>query len=431
MIGIIASQNQAGKSFLYQADWYINAGNTSNTSQLAYDISGNGNDAQNGSGSGSDANDAVWLDKTITEPAYCYFPGNTSDYLSLTSKSLVGDVDLTFEVYKEDWDDGVNTEFCGQWAGTGNQRGFVLRQLSAGSLRLFVSLDGATASEVLTSNDISGISSGWHTIRFTRIQSTGVITFYVDGGQVGTATGAAGNLHNSTNDFRIGTGGAATIFSGRIRSLVFESGGVERVNVDIEADTSDGDTSFTATTGGTVTMNRSSSGLYTSIVHTAKWQFAGSSNYLTVPSYTPTFGDVTVVARVIMPDATPSSTSMILDARSSGDGFSLNIQTDGDSRFLVVEDANTPAADQSGLANDTWAVISGRRTDGSEVDVFVDESDTTETDTTSGDITCSGDVTIGAEPSGSSSIRGEISHAAIFYEALSDEDVSTIVGELS
>jgi hypothetical protein len=93
---------------------------------------------QNGSTSGADSNDALFLDWDGEN--YVYLPGVASNYMSVPDEAaldITGDIDIRVQVAMDDWTSGSSYGLIAKFSDVGDNRGYMLRYFgSAGSGRL-------------------------------------------------------------------------------------------------------------------------------------------------------------------------------------------------------------------------------------------------------------------------------------------------------
>jgi hypothetical protein len=251
---------------------------------------------RNGSTSGADSNDALFLDWTGLD--YVYLPGVTGNYLSVPDEAaldITGDIDIRVQVAMDDWTPAATTILLNK-NGTSN-RAYDLRMSGTGFLQFSYSEDGST-SITRTSTAATGISDGstkW--VRCTVDVDNGasgndVKFFTSDNGATWTQLGSTVTNASVTSIFSgslpvfIGAGNttgvapvAGKFYRAQIYSDLTETNKV--LDVDTSVITSGAATTFTALTGQTVTVNRSTSGRKTVAVVSPVWLF-GTDDYMEV-----------------------------------------------------------------------------------------------------------------------------------------------------
>jgi len=275
---------------------YLDAQNPGSTPTASVKNLGTGRAALNatlGSTSTTDSNDPKWLEYTGT--AYCYLPGVASNYLSVPDAAaldITGDIDLRVQVALDDWTpSGINTLLAKYQSGAG-LLSYLLDVQTSGNLRFLSSTDGSVANVNVQSTVATGLTDGavkW--LRVTRNATTGDVKFYLsDDGvtwtQLGTTVASAASvMYASTSGVYLGTrsDGASNPAAGKFyRAQVLNGiGGTTVLDIDTSVLTSGAATSFTATTGQTVTINRGTSGRKTAVVTESKW-LLGTDDYMEI-----------------------------------------------------------------------------------------------------------------------------------------------------
>ncbi|MFI8299983.1 hypothetical protein ACIGCZ_29065 [Streptomyces nigra] len=130
---------------------------------------------------------------------------------SSTSLNISGNLDARIEVWLRDWRTGTEVELFGKYLTTGNQRSWQLSLSPAGGLSLRASTDGGAVASFLSSEEVPVPPSGRLALRVTRVNATGVVTFYtapsISGPwtQLGnTTTTATGAIFASTAPLTVG-----------------------------------------------------------------------------------------------------------------------------------------------------------------------------------------------------------------------------------
>jgi hypothetical protein len=258
---------------------------------------------QNGSTSGADSNDALFLDWDGEN--YVYLPGVASNYMSVPDEAaldITGDIDIRVQVAMDDWTSGSSYGLIAKFSDVGDNRGYMLRYFgSAGSgrLRFDYSTDGTGATYGGANSDASiNLANGDVTwVRVTVDVNNGAggadVKFYksadaVSWTQIGSTQtiGSTISLYSSSANVNVGSfqDGAGNPAAGRFyRAQVFNGiNGTKVLDVDTSVITSGSATSFNALTGQTVTINRSTSGRKSVAVVSPVWLF-GTDDYMKVP----------------------------------------------------------------------------------------------------------------------------------------------------
>ena len=210
------------------------------------------------------------------ELGYVYLPGVASNYLSVPDAAaldITGDIDLRVRVALDDWTPTTEQQLIAKYLVTGNQRSYRLSiRDTTGFVRLAWSNDG-TAENFKQSTVAPTASDGqplWvrATLTVNNGSSQNEVRFYTssDGStwtQLGSTVTTAGttSVYASTSLLEVGTynTGASNPAAFRCyRAQVLNGiGGTTVLDVDCNAITSAAATTFTATTGQTVTINKS------------------------------------------------------------------------------------------------------------------------------------------------------------------------------
>lgn len=253
---------------------------------------------QNGSTSGADSNDAQFLDWPGDNAGnYVYVATTTNNGMSVPDEAaldITGDIDLRAHVALDDWTPSANRDVLGKLAGTGDQRSYLLRVTTAGTLALLWSENGtaATLRNATSTVAVSAIDGQALWIRATLDVDNGAsgrdIKFFtsVDGvtwTQLGTTVTQATvtSIYSGTAICQFGQTGSAA--EGKYYRAQVRNGidGTVVLDIDTSVVTSGSATSFTALTGQTVTINRATSGRKAVAVVSPVWLF-GTDDYMEV-----------------------------------------------------------------------------------------------------------------------------------------------------
>lgn len=349
-----------------------------------------------GSSTSADSNDPKFLDHTGTN--YVYLPGVAVNNMSVPDAAaldITGDLDLRVQVALDDWTPASTQGLLTKR--TTGQFSYSFTVISSGIFRFTYTTDGST-TVILDSTVATGVTDG--ATKWVRV------TFDVD-------NGASGNdakfylSDDGTNWTQLGTtvtsAGTASIFSGTAPVVLgarFGTGlddlvgkyfraqildgidGTTVLDVDTSVITTGAATSFTAVTGQTVTINRSTSGRKTVAVTQPTWLFGTDdymevnnrwlehtgSNYLYLPGVSGNWastpdaavlditGDIDLRAKVALDDWTPAAVQTFVSKRTTAQiAFSfdvaitgelvLNWSTDGTAVNAVTSSVATGVAD--------------------------------------------------------------------------------------
>jgi len=248
------------------------------------------------------AGDVTWTGTRRIVPgsvAYVALPGVTSNYLSVPDAAaldITGDIEMVARITMPDWTPSADGTLVGKWVGPSNLAYYWLIQ-TTGTMRLYTSANGSSSVDH-TSSAATGFTdgaTGW--VKVTRASASGQVLHYIaaDAGsnteptswtQLGTAgSTTAGGIFAGTAAVGLGArSDGAGALSGNVHRLIIRSGigGSTVLDVDTSVLTDESATSFTATTGQTVTINRSTGATYMTAVVVPgrpKRLFNGSSDY--------------------------------------------------------------------------------------------------------------------------------------------------------
>jgi hypothetical protein len=254
--------------------------------------------AQSGSTGSADSNDPKFLNWDGVN--HVYLPGVAGNYLSVPDEAaldITGDIDIRVQVAMDDWTPSAAHTLLSKRESSGDQRSFTLSVRTNGVLRLEWFVSGTAASQVIKDSTIAtGIADNsvkW--IRATLDVDNGssgndVIFSLSDDGiawtQLGSTVTTAGvtSIYSGTAPVTVGSVQtsvdmlAAKIYRAQILNGI---DGTKVLDVDTSVITSGAATSFTALTGQTVTINRSTSGRKAVAVVSPCWLF-GTDDYMEV-----------------------------------------------------------------------------------------------------------------------------------------------------
>ncbi|MFZ9922746.1 MAG: hypothetical protein ACO3E4_07535, partial [Candidatus Nanopelagicaceae bacterium] len=352
-----------------------------------------------GSSTAADSNDPKFLDHTGTN--YVYLPGVASNYLSVPDANdldITGDIDLRAYVAMDDWTPAGVREIIAKYStALGNQRSYRLGLNTTGTLLLYWTTDG-TSGTVITKESTTGIVAADGALLWVRATldvdngaSGNDVKFYTstDGStwtQLGTTVTTAGttSIYAGTAILEMGSVNngstnptAMKVFRGQVYNGI---DGTKVLDVDTSVITAGSATSFTAVTGQTVTINRSTSGRKTVAVTQPLWllgtddymevnnRYMASGTYLYLPGINGNYastpdaaalditGDIDIRAKIALDDWTPSADQRIiskwqasnlsyrLTVRTTG-GLQLNWTSDNSTTNTINSTANVAVAD--------------------------------------------------------------------------------------
>lgn len=250
---------------------------------------------RNGSTTSADSNDALFLDWPGDNSGnYVYLPGVAGNYLSVPDEAaldITGDIDIRAQVALDDWTAAVAQPLLTKWLSTGDQRSYRFDVRTDGALQLQWSETGAVATIRTAVSTVAATvtdeSSLW--VRVTLDVDNGAsgrdIVFYTssDGSswaQLGSTVtqSTVTSIFSGTGEVQVGL-----LATGKFYRAIVKNGinGTTVLDVDTSKITSGSNTSFTAVTGQTVTINRGLSGRKSVAVVSPVWLF-GTDDYMEV-----------------------------------------------------------------------------------------------------------------------------------------------------
>jgi hypothetical protein len=288
------------ENLLRSAAWWIDANHSTASGQAPTNLGWGGSilNPRVGSSTSADTNDPKHL--AYTGDTYAYLPGLNGNYLSVPDESaldITGDIDLRVKVALDDWTPSAQQALLSKWNTTGNQRSYLLRVETDGTLTYTWSNNGTASTTVTTTTTVVAADGAVKWVRATHDVDNGAsgndVKFYtsddgVSWGQLGTTRTTAGvtTIYASTSVVEVGSinAGTGNPAAGKFyRATVKNSiDGISALDIDTNTILSGSAATFTALTGQTVTVNRATSGLKTSIVTSPLWLF-GTEDYMEVP----------------------------------------------------------------------------------------------------------------------------------------------------
>jgi hypothetical protein len=244
---------------------------------------------QNGSTTSADSNDALFLDWDGLN--YVYLPGVASNFLSVPDEAaldITGDIDIRVQVSLESFSGFQTFISKGSVATTLNYRFLI------GNDELYFSFGDGAQRTAISNAALSTVATVGQTIwlRVTRAFAADEVRFFtssdaVTWSQLGDfrTIGVFTPLTNAS-DVTIGLRGtgsdvlSAKVYRAQIYSDLTETNKI--LDVDTSVITSGAATSFTALTGQTVTINRSTAGRKSVAVVSPVWLF-GTDDQFRVP----------------------------------------------------------------------------------------------------------------------------------------------------
>lgn len=329
-----------------------------------------------GSSTAADSNDAKFLDHTGTN--YLYNPGrgaspfNSALITNAANLSITGDITLVANIAPDSWATGGAQRIITK--GSYPTENYSLALSTLGALQYFWNNNGTWTSKQSTAVvPFSAGQAGWVKVVFDVDNGAGGYDFkfytstngttWTQLGTTLTTAGIAVPIANSNNVSIMGDSFASEPMIGKIyRAQIFSD--ITETNKVLDVDTSlittGATTEFTAVTGQTVTMNRSTSGRKTVAVTQPTWLFGtddymevnnrymahstsdenyvylsgASGNYMSVADAPPLdiTGDLDLQVKVALDDWTPSSNTSLVSKWITGTSqrsFNFRVDTSG------------------------------------------------------------------------------------------------------
>ncbi len=210
----------------------------------------------------------VWLGLMETG-GYLNLPGVGGNYASTPDSStqdITGDIDIRVKAAVADWTPAATVTLAAKFINSGNQRSYSFRLNTNGTLNFLISTTGADFP-----NNSSSVATGFsdgsaHWVRVTRVQTTGVTTFYTsEDGVTWTQLGStvvinAGDaIFSSTAEVYIGAvnaGGVTDVYTGKIYRAQIYNGIAGTLAADFDARRFGSADTATMTTGEVWTINK-------------------------------------------------------------------------------------------------------------------------------------------------------------------------------
>jgi len=444
------------RKLLSQAAFFIDA-KESGMGQTATNLGTAGSvlDAQYGSTTGADTNDPLLLEHDGTN--YLYLPGssgNTASTPDSAALDITGDLEIVLRTAQNVWTPSVNHYPIGKRATTGNQRSWLVENITTGAVGLYWSANGTTENSAVSTASVGFADGvvGW--IKITLDVDNGAsgrdIKFYTapdqsteptSWTQLGTTVTQAGttSIFSGTADLRLGgwQDGTSLIGAKYLRAIVRNGiGGTVVFDADFTTGiTSGGQTTFTesSSNAATVTINRSTSGRKSVAVVRDVWLF-GTDDYMEVADNDLLdFGasDSFTVVAVVRQWATFALDAVV--AKKGGFGSASTGWTvySSSSPYLRIADGtNQPeSTSASSPSSGQLAVITGVRNVGSDaLTTYLNGTPGASiTDTTTATLANAEVMRVGRLSGASTSYADmELLGVAIFRRALSADELTSI-----
>ena len=292
-----SSNGYTAEQLLSTATWWIDSAySTNNQTITSLGTGGSVLNARAGSTTNADSNDPKFLDFDGTP--YVYLPGVAGNNMSVPDANnldITGDIDIRAKVALDDWTPASTQSFISKFE-TGGQNSWRFEQ-GPSQLAIIWSSGGTNNDGVIAATVPTGIADGsakW--VRVTVDVNNGAsgndVKFYTsDDGSAWTQLGATMTTAGVTSFFsstsRVEVGAVTTNgqpASGKIYRAQVLNGinGSTVLDVDTSLITNGSQTSFSALTGQTATINRSTTGRKAvAVVSSPVWLF-GTDDYMEV-----------------------------------------------------------------------------------------------------------------------------------------------------
>jgi hypothetical protein len=250
---------------------------------------------QNGSTASADSNDALFLDWPGDNAGnYVYLSGAAGNRFQVPDEAAfaVTNHDVRVRCSLDSWASGSVQSLVSQFFTA--DLAFDFRMTAPGRFQVRFSIDGTTIIAASAVDPLSPLTGSiW--VRFTRNASTGVVSFFVAPDQTdepasgdwvlqGTTTSTTGTVFNSSGALQVGTvTNTSQSAAGKFYRAIMKNDidGTTTLDIDTSVITAGNQTTFTALTGQTVTINRSTSGRKSVAVVSPVWLF-GTDDYMEV-----------------------------------------------------------------------------------------------------------------------------------------------------
>lgn len=446
----------AAENVLPQAAWWIDSV-FSGASQTVTNLGTAGSvlNATLGSSTSSNSDDPTLL--TYEGEPYIYLPGSGSNNISTPDSSqldITGDIDIRVRVGLSDWSPAAFNELVSKWNATTNQRSYLLRINPTGNLVLFWSSDGIVDTNLRSSteNISSSADNKVQWVRATLDVDNGSgghdVKFYTSNDGIGW--NQLGSTITTAGTTSIFSGSAALIIGGRdgdttnplegkIYNLIIKNGldGNTVLNIDKSNLTSGSNSSFLATTGQTVTINRATSGRKSVVVYSSPLWIFGTDEYMeVVDNDLLDFGatDSFTLIMIAREWNTPTGYGGWLSKSGSNTGARwsfLQLNTNYSTYYAVTDtaavnrnNATTALTSSEGVLQVRGAVMN--RTNNSIQNILNGTLSSAEIFSTVGSAVNSYPLWVGRFQTAGNYLDAEVYAAAIFRSALSPTDISAI-----
>lgn len=402
-------------------------------------------DAQLGSTSSVDSNDPQFLAYSASTGSYVYLPGVSGNILTVpdeTALHVTGDVEVVIQQVvggAHPWQASGTYGICGNRSASA---GFSF--IMFGGALYFQPVIGGSVQQVSCSPALATMAAKPWVKLVGRPNDGGGRTVTVSTSDDGTTwtqlatnttAGSGGSISTPTLSFAVGDTagiGAASAAQWSFRRAIVRNGigGTTVLDVDTSVLTSGAATSFTATTGQTVTINRSSTGRKAVAVVRPVFLF-GTDDYLTVADNDLLDFGATEPFTIIVLGRTWTTASVgpyvsKASAYASGAGYHVTRQGAALAYASVSDGTATPIVSAGSTTNGAASFIAVARDPvADQVQGSLNGSAyATASDTTTGALSNSSPLRIGAV--GAVYLDFEWQFAAVFRRALTASEISML-----
>ena len=452
----LAIRSLVSTRVLDRAEAYWRADVHDATNDRLSDLTGHGHHAQLGSANGADTNDPTILVRKGEQ--YLYLTGVSGNYCSMPDLAAYTPAStLEFEalISLDDWTRAADEQaIVTKWGASSDE--WICRVSKLGELKMLCDGGGSTISTEVaggTDGELLWVRGHWdlddeggndvanfYTSTETSLINPDDVTWTQLGATVTTASGGR-TVGGGADEAEIGshTDGTGDMAAGKFKRVRVKIDGTTQIDVDFTQNPTPTASTFTESSaqGATVTINRSATGLKSSVVHRTL-ALLGTDNYFEVanhPDLDFAVGDsFTVVWAGRLYDTSPDESHGLMSNSGSlgGQGWNLYQATN---TFTIwrLDDTNVDIQSAfNGFTNGEAIVVTGRR-DVSADQISISHAGVvgdTDDDTTTATIANVNAAFIGSTAVPANFYDGEFFAAAVFREALSDDEVREVGIEL-
>ena len=402
-------------------------------------------DAQFGSTTGVDTNDPTVLSHTGVNYLYC--PGVAGNGASIPDEAaldITGDIDVAVRVRLTDWTPAATQNFIGKRDASAS---WVFRVVSTGRLEIaWWTATVPTVAQVVGASpfvddttywirftlDVDNGAGGSTTRFFYAADQSAVPTSWTQyGADVVTAGVTSIDAGTSPLYMGIGSSGVSDPMIGGLYRCIVKNGinGTTVADVDFTRLSTGAETSFTATTGQTVTINRATSGRKAAVV-VRPTILLGTDDYFTVPDNAlVSMGTTQDFTALVVVRQWATATGFPYMGHNVG-GSPIVGWNVGPSRALIVGDGVVqPVTASDPPAAGVLTTFGGVRVGSASKTLTPYKNGvagTPVTDTTTATLDSAGALVIGKDPGAALYQDMEFAAAAIFRRALTAAEIAAV-----